>query len=80
MSACLTRDNRMTKTKTRGSAKSRQLNENGDGIERPMAGPVKIPSRVVDGLPLLYQAFCEVMVRDGLVQLVSEDTLSDDKK
>ncbi|MCX6685083.1 MAG: hypothetical protein NTV10_00280 [Methanoregula sp.] len=69
----------MTKTNARGSAKGRQRNEKGDGIERPAAGPVKIPRRVIASLPVLYQAFCEVMVRDGIVQLVSEDMLSDEK-
>ncbi|MGA2917618.1 hypothetical protein [Methanoregula sp.] len=69
----------MTRTNARGSAKGQQRYGKSDGIEKPVS-PVKIPRRVVAGLPLLYRALCEVMVRDGLVQLVSEDTLSDEKE
>lgn len=69
----------MTRTNARGSAKSQQRYEKSDSIEKPVS-PVKIPRRVVAGLPLLYQALCEVMVRDGLVLLLSEDTLSNEKE
>ncbi len=69
----------MTKTKAKGSEKCRQRHEKDGGMEKP-AGPVKIPCRIVAGLPLFYQALCEVMVRDGLVELTSEDTFSDNKR
>ena len=53
----------------------------GEGeINRSAIVPVQLPRHVVDGLPLFYRALCTVMVRDGFVQLVSEDTQSDKKK
>jgi len=42
--------------------------------------PIKIPRHIVPSLPLFYRAVCEVGVREGLIELVSEDTLSNEEK
>ena len=71
----------MTGTNARGSARRQQPEKKGRGRDKPAAiVPVQLPRHVVDGLPLFYRALCTVMVRDGFVQLVSEDTQSDKKK
>ncbi|MGD0079686.1 MAG: hypothetical protein ABSB80_03445 [Methanoregula sp.] len=71
----------MTRTNARGSVRRRQPEEKGGGREKPAdVVPVQIPRHIVEGLPLLYRALCEVMVRDGFVQLVSDDTQSDERE
>jgi len=68
----------MMKPTKSGSAKRRSPEEKG-GMNRQVE-PVKLRRRVVADLPLLYRALAKVLVRDGILQLVGDDTQSDRKK
>ena len=67
----------MTKNNAWNSSKSRDPKEAESLGKRP-ASTVQIPSRIVPTLPLLYQALTEVLVHDGLVELVSDNARSDE--
>jgi len=68
----------MKKMPVKGSVKTRELKEKRDRNKGPLVQKlVTIPRRVIPDLPLFYQALCEVLIKDGLVQLVPDDTAPD---